>query len=258
MWQECDSGYNPYLMAKSDRDDFPPKVKLALAQRCAYKCCNPQCRQLTVGPGKQPMQTVLIGVAAHITAAAAGGPRFNQHLAPEQRCDVANGIWLCQNCARLIDRDVDRHPAGVLHEWKEAGENYALEAINGQGGDEEPVDFQDVCRLIVKYLEANEVAFTGYGPNSGALDGGPVRFDLTLWYRARDAIIIPNNSAIARILDSHSEMVPKEAADLVKRFKLHAYAFAEHCKNPKLKYDGHRFPFGFTELVYRYAAQRRK
>src|SRR6185369_16938585 len=78
--------------------------------------------------------TVNIGVAAHITAASPGskenpGPRYDESLTAQQRGDMANGIWLCQNCAKLIDSDVQRYPADLLRRWKVEAEARAFEAI---------------------------------------------------------------------------------------------------------------------------------
>ena len=64
------------------------------------------------------MQVIDVGVAAHITAASSGGPRFDPSLSDKERAAVANGIWLCQNCAKLIDSDVVRFSTNVLREWK--------------------------------------------------------------------------------------------------------------------------------------------
>jgi hypothetical protein len=57
-------------------------------------------------------------VAAHITAASVGGPRFDPGLSDKERAGVANGIWLCQNCAKLIDSDVVRFSGAILRGWK--------------------------------------------------------------------------------------------------------------------------------------------
>jgi hypothetical protein len=46
-----------------------------------------------------------IGEAAHISAAAPGGPRFDGSMTPEQRRHCDNGIWMCSNHAFLIDED---------------------------------------------------------------------------------------------------------------------------------------------------------
>jgi len=68
-------------------------------------------------------------VAAHITAASTGGPRFDAALSPENRASAANGIWLCQNCAKLVDNDALRFPADFLREWKVRAEAEAFEQI---------------------------------------------------------------------------------------------------------------------------------
>jgi hypothetical protein len=40
----------------------------------------------------------------------------------EERSATANGIWLCQNCAKLIDNDVVRFSAEMLKAWKTTAE----------------------------------------------------------------------------------------------------------------------------------------
>jgi len=79
------------------RDDFDAKTKEMLARRVGYRCSNPDCRKLTSGPQEDPTKAVSIGVAAHITAASEGGPRYDDSLSLEERSSVDNGIWLCQN-----------------------------------------------------------------------------------------------------------------------------------------------------------------
>jgi len=107
------------------RDDFPEEVKRTLAFRVSTTCSNPACCAGTSGPQEAPAKAVNVGVAAHITSAAPGGPRYNQNLSSEQRSGVENGIWLCQNCSKLIDNDVVRFPEGVLRAWKTLAEHEA-------------------------------------------------------------------------------------------------------------------------------------
>jgi hypothetical protein len=38
------------------------------------------------------------------------------------RADPANGIWLCRECAKVIDADEASHPVSLLHDWKSAHE----------------------------------------------------------------------------------------------------------------------------------------
>lgn len=86
---------------------------------------------MTTGPRTDPTKIVNIGVAAHITAAAEGGPRYDPALIPDQRKAPENGIWLCQNCAKLIDNDPLRYTVEILRGWKANAETAALEAIEG-------------------------------------------------------------------------------------------------------------------------------
>lgn len=111
------------------RDDFSEDAKRVLAQRVSHHCSNPNCRASTSGPQVNPTKHLNVGVAAHISAAAAGGPRYDASLTPEQRRHSDNGLWLCQNCAKIIDNDEARFPAYLLHEWKSEAEAEALAAI---------------------------------------------------------------------------------------------------------------------------------
>ena len=106
----------------SQRDDFSEPVKRALAARVGNLCSNPDCRALTSGPHEDAARAVNLGVAAHITAAAPGGPRYDATLTPEQRAAIENAIWLCQTCAKLIDNDPVRFPVTLLLDWKSTAE----------------------------------------------------------------------------------------------------------------------------------------
>jgi hypothetical protein len=106
----------------SARDDFRAPVREVLARRVAFICSFPGCDALTIGPSSDADDgSVSVGVAAHITAAAEGGPRYDVNLSPEERASYANGIWMCQTHARFIDVDLT-FTADLLHEWKRAAE----------------------------------------------------------------------------------------------------------------------------------------
>lgn len=92
-------------------------------------CSNPGCRKPTCGPREDPAKSINIGVAAHITAASPGGVRYNSSLSEAERTSIENGIWLCQNCAKLIDNDKDRYSVSCLREWKARAEKSALESV---------------------------------------------------------------------------------------------------------------------------------
>jgi len=101
------------------RDDFPAGVKQVLAARAGWRCSKPDCRALTVGPADGVSRAVTnIGVAAHVTAASSGGPRFDPDLTGEQRAAVGNGIWLCQTHAKLVDDNPGHYSVEILRAWK--------------------------------------------------------------------------------------------------------------------------------------------
>jgi hypothetical protein len=90
-------------------------------------------------------------VAAHITAAAVGGPRYDQKLLLDERRSPSNGIWLCQSCSKLVDNDELKYPVTLLRAWKENAErcaatmlecrNDSLPAPPGQSLGSHDIDF---------------------------------------------------------------------------------------------------------------------
>lgn len=100
------------------RHDFPDRVKFALAKRVAFRCSNPECRALTVGPNSNPAKATMVGVAGHITGASPGGPRYDPTLTEEERVHPDNGLWLCQTCGKRIDDDPATYPVTLLRRWK--------------------------------------------------------------------------------------------------------------------------------------------
>lgn len=112
------------------RDEFSASTKRLLANRAGHRCSNPDCQRPTIGPDGED-GAASIGVASHISAASANGPRFNDRLSTEERSDSSNGVWLCQNCARLIDTDVATHPLELLTEWKAVREAAAALEMRG-------------------------------------------------------------------------------------------------------------------------------
>jgi hypothetical protein len=110
-------------------DDFSDAVKKTLANRVGHECSNPECRARTSGPQDDPSKAVNLGVAAHITAASPGGPRYDSSLSPEERSGHGNGIWLCQNCAKHIDNDPARYTVDVLRKWKTDAEAEAKHRV---------------------------------------------------------------------------------------------------------------------------------
>ena len=108
----------------SRRDNFPASVIQILYKRSGGKCCK--CGATTFGPhtGRQDKYQN-IGQAAHIAAAAPGGPRYNPRMSQEGRSSATNGLWLCSNCHSIIDRDTSEYTTAILKELKRRGEERA-------------------------------------------------------------------------------------------------------------------------------------
>jgi hypothetical protein len=111
------------------RADFTRTVCSSLAQRVGLHCSNPQCDAYTTGPKSDPEKAISVGVAAHITAASPGGPRFDALATDKERRSSENGIWLCQTCAKLIDSDTAVYTTELLKGWKTEAEKAARTRI---------------------------------------------------------------------------------------------------------------------------------
>src|ERR1700722_2094091 len=111
---------------RDSENDFPPATIETLKKRAAFICSNPTCKVMTVAPSIEDENKIqYIGIAAHITAAADGGPRFDINLSPEQRSGISNAIFLCSNCSVMIDKNkgID-YSVDTLKKWKKDHEEW--------------------------------------------------------------------------------------------------------------------------------------
>lgn len=129
------------------RDDFDQRTKDVLFKRARARCSNPMCRRETIEAHSEEDKAVNTGVAAHITAASPGGPRYDPTLSIEERKSPSNGIWLCQTCAKLVDSDSPKYTVGLLRTWKS----------NAEAGDERDAAkmavFSKIEQVIPELLE---------------------------------------------------------------------------------------------------------
>lgn len=139
------------------RDNFSDPVKRALANRVAGKCSNPDCGAVTVGPQGDPAKFTNIGVAAHITAAAPGGPRYDATLSLEERYSPENGIWLCQNCAKLVDNDPARFSVATLKKWKSLAELWTQSILGKPELGANQASTAPETELLVAAADAGEI-----------------------------------------------------------------------------------------------------
>ena len=115
----------------NNRDNFKTTTKEVLPKRVGYLCSNPNCRKSTIGANNNKNKSTSIGVAAHISAASSGGPRYNGDLSLEQRIHIDNAIWLCNNCSVMIDKDEINYPVELLKSWKIIAEFESIKLLNG-------------------------------------------------------------------------------------------------------------------------------
>lgn len=111
------------------RDDFLKQTITEIAKGVGYRCSNPDCARPTVAANAEQTGVITIGVAAHICAASSGGPRYNAAQSREARRGKDNGIWLCQNCGRLIDADPEKFTVEVLTGWKRTAQERAFREL---------------------------------------------------------------------------------------------------------------------------------
>ena len=133
------------------RDDFSDEVKRILAARTGNACSNPDCRAVTSGPQNDPTKALNVGVAAHITAAAEGGERYNPTLSSQERRHPDNGIWLCQTCAKLVDNDSSRFSDSLLRAWKVIAEDRAFNSIGKTAAPDAESESQRKLRAILPF-----------------------------------------------------------------------------------------------------------
>jgi hypothetical protein len=142
------------------RDEFNKPTVEVLAKRVGYLCSNPSCRKHTIGPNNIETKSTLIGQAAHITAASPGGPRYDASLNAKQRKEIDNGIWLCSNCATLIDKDIPSYPVTLLRNWKHQAEREMQHAIEGKSKG-------DSIQQLKPFIEADLIWSSSWRRNKG-------------------------------------------------------------------------------------------
>lgn len=140
-------------MAK--RDNFTSSVKRALADRAGHHCSR--CKKLTTGPDGSGDGVASIGVACHICAASPGGARYDTSMTTEQRRSFDNGIWCCEDCARLVDGDTLTFKVEELRKLKAQHEECIRSTIGRPGMMEGASHIRDKLNTIL-IRELSEIA----------------------------------------------------------------------------------------------------
>lgn len=101
------------------RDNFTARTKIQIAKRAGWTCSYPGCGRATVGANSSGDGEINLGVAAHICAAAPGGPRYDPEMDAVARSGVDNGLWLCQQHSVLIDAKEPAFTVERLRQWRD-------------------------------------------------------------------------------------------------------------------------------------------
>jgi len=143
------------MMTEKKRDDFYKKDKDILAKRAAYICSNPKCRKMTIAPSSEDSQKFCsIGNAAHITAASEGGARYDSNISSEERKSINNGIFLCANCASMIDKNLGKDfSVELLLEWKNKHELWIGKNLNKSLPDTTPLKTEMLANFASQLLQ---------------------------------------------------------------------------------------------------------
>ncbi len=96
---------------------------LQIAKRAGWLCSFPTCRKPTVGATSDDDGDINIGTAAHICAAAPGGPRYDETMSHEERSSAKNGIWMCRDHGKAIDSTDSEFTVERLRKWKKQAED---------------------------------------------------------------------------------------------------------------------------------------
>ena len=116
-------------MAKKNRDDFSEKTRNQIAKRAGWLCSYPTCRAHTVGATSDGNGEINIGTAAHICAAAPGGPRYDPNMTPEERSSAKNGIWMCRDHGKAVNSTDPEFTVERLREWKKQAANKSWQRV---------------------------------------------------------------------------------------------------------------------------------
>ncbi|WP_299298546.1 hypothetical protein [uncultured Tateyamaria sp.] len=217
-----------------------PKDAKLLWGRAAGLCSRPDCRRKLTAVGAEGV-TFLVGEMAHQIAQKPGGPRG----VPGGGSDTyENLILLCPTHHTEIDKaPIETFPHEMLAKWKTEHESWVDSWGNAPSFD----GVGEMAIAIHEKLLENRVHWEAYGPRSEGAQNNPASNIFVIWTARKLDSIIPNNSAISRILKSNWKLLPKEAQDAAIRFQVHATAFEQHQYERLEEYP--LFPRDFSTVI---------
>lgn len=177
------------------RDDFTQNTKRILARRVGYKCSFPACGKPTDGPHTNQDKYLSIGVAAHITAASPGGPRYDDTLTPEQRRNIDNAIWLCETHAKMIDKDEKAFTVEMIVDWKQKAEESQLDELKGTKEQIHEDVFLDLdLRFVIRSRKNKGLNFSETKLKYGEQPISPIQAIRNFTHEYKYDLLVFNNS----------------------------------------------------------------
>jgi hypothetical protein len=136
------------------RESAPPAQEKVVVARSGNTCAYPGCGLiLTMGSimeGDRPKAT---GKVAHICAASAGGPRYDDSMTKPQRGSADNLIYLCGPHHDAVDYQLDLHTVEFLREAKRTHEADVARAVRTGLGEVTYAELMLVCSVLVAATE---------------------------------------------------------------------------------------------------------
>ena len=200
----------------SKRDEFSKIVKDELAKRVGYKCSNPSCQRETVAPHSDKRKSLLLGDAAHITAASPNGPRYDNSLTSDERKSIDNGIWLCKECADKIDREPDVYSVAKLIIWKNKAEiiQYDRHIENGNRENTDNANLlvilNDMNYHLIQIHELNEYFYIYWTRNfRNFRDFDDAMYSFRNRFHLHESAIVDNASVLSERKDGLRNLIQR-------------------------------------------------
>lgn len=133
------------------RDNFSSSTKNLLGLAVGFTCVRPGCAKPTTALAQNSNAILRIDIAAHDSAAAPAGPRYDETITPEQRKAYENGAHLCPTCARLVDVDQEQFPVGTLARWQKNAAEYRQFRMHNPHPPA-GLDFKTSCEAALRFI----------------------------------------------------------------------------------------------------------
>ena len=211
--------------------------------RAAGRCSAPNC-QLDLTPLLEESGLIVIGEMAHVIGRREGAARGEPGSSPDDSYD--NLILLCPNHHTHIDKAPVDYSVELLHQWKKSWES-SVSVLRLSITSREQLFIEIYHRLVL-----SKQAYIEWGPESKRAHDSPLSCQSAkIWELRRVGVIVPNNLAIASLLQTYRTLTMPSEYPIIAAFIDHANFYAQHCIEPVDSSAYLKFPTAFGELVER-------